>query len=204
MGELIRALRHFIARDVLYVVGGGSVILSFLYFFDQLPDASSVSTAMYLLAAGIAYVVGYTIQEAFSLTGLLTSSYVTAPGRLVRFLYGRFTGRQWTLESDFDPLRANVTISAYADELNLVELHRIIALRQAGTTTASSGFVCAVLLGAKAFCNRAPFDITLAVAVLVLSLVAWALGWIKAAQQTQYMRQLSPMAERARLRAEGS
>ena len=61
MNELAKALKHFITRDILYLIGGGSVVCAFLYLFDRL-TLSPMPTAFYYLAAGIGYAVGYASQ----------------------------------------------------------------------------------------------------------------------------------------------
>jgi hypothetical protein len=199
VSELIAALRHFITRDLLYVVGGGAVILSFLHLFDRIPDTSTIPTAIYLLTAGFSYGIGYAIQDGLSLTGLITTSSVTEPGWFVRGLYERFTGHSWLLEKGFDPESATVTVTAYAPDESMVELRRIISLKHIGTTLGSSGLVCTVLLAAKAVQTGDAFDITLDVAVLLLGAVLSVLGWVKGAQQTQRLRLLLPVAARKEL-----
>jgi len=35
MEEFLKAIKHFVLRDVVYIIAGGSVVVSFLYTFDQ-------------------------------------------------------------------------------------------------------------------------------------------------------------------------
>jgi hypothetical protein len=66
MGDLIQVLRRFVARDLVYLTGGGCVVASFLYALGRLPSGSE-HTVFYILLAGIAYVMGHALQDGFSL-----------------------------------------------------------------------------------------------------------------------------------------
>ena len=79
MGELVTALRHYIARDLVFLVSGGSVVATFLYVFSPVPILSGWPTISYVLAAGIAYVVGYAVQDICSLAGFVTTAPVQKP-----------------------------------------------------------------------------------------------------------------------------
>jgi hypothetical protein len=78
MGELPRNVREFIVRDLIYIAGGGLVIVSFLYRFDRLPDQDT-PLAFYLLGAGAAYVVGSALQDIFSIVGRNQFDFWLAP-----------------------------------------------------------------------------------------------------------------------------
>jgi len=55
MNELVKALKNFIVRDIIYIIGGASVILSFLYLFKKIGIITKdTPAAIYLLIAGIA------------------------------------------------------------------------------------------------------------------------------------------------------
>ncbi len=71
MDELIKALGRFVARDLVFIVGGSTVILSTVYSFGRL-SAVDLSVPYYLLGAGFSYVLGYAIQGLFGLTPILT------------------------------------------------------------------------------------------------------------------------------------
>ena len=88
--ELPKSIREFLIRDLIYIVGGGCVLISFLYRFDKLPDERT-PIAFYLLGVGIAYVIGSTVQDLFSIACLVTTGPVVKPGKFIRFIYHRFT-----------------------------------------------------------------------------------------------------------------
>jgi hypothetical protein len=72
MNDLITLLKHFLYRDVAYLVGGSIVMISFLYLFDRF-DIVELPVAYYLLFAGLAYFVGYAVKDGFSLTPLVSN-----------------------------------------------------------------------------------------------------------------------------------
>ena len=88
MDELVKAFRHFIARDALYIVGGASVCVSALYGFGRLPKGDMPTWSL-ILGVGVTYGVGYAIHELLSLIRVVTTAPVLTPGRLLRALYRR-------------------------------------------------------------------------------------------------------------------
>jgi len=129
--KLAESLSYFVTRDVLYVVGGSSVILSFLYLFDRLPG-SDLPTVWYVLGAGIAYVIGYAIQDGLSLTPITTTQSVIHPNRVVKKLYEWFAGPPWKDIPDHDHELATILVTEQAGERTIAELRRIISIKQWG------------------------------------------------------------------------
>lgn len=189
MDELIKALGRFVARDLVFIVGGSSVILTTVYAFGRL-SAVDLPVPYYLLGAGFSYVLGYAIQELFGLTPILTMADYFQPGGFVRFLYQQFTGDPWQDIPKFDPYEVDVTIRT-RESAGLAFLERLVSLRQVGSTMGSCALVSAVPLFLRAFSKEgAPFDLFLAVAAAVLGIGLVCLSWVKAAQQMHYMNAL--------------
>ncbi|MDA2911661.1 hypothetical protein MYX04_12130 [Nitrospiraceae bacterium AH_259_D15_M11_P09] len=185
MDELFKALRRFITRDLIYLVGGGSVVASFLYVFDRVPHPND-HVILYLLMAGISYVVGYTLQDVF---GLLPAFPTAAPRTLNRYqrrLYAWYTRDTWQqIPNTTDFERAEEELN---DERQIAWLERITSLQQVCTTIGPCWFVAAALVGVRWwFKGRGPFDLTLALAAFGMALVLVHLGWVKASQQAQYL-----------------
>ena len=65
MDEFIKSFKSFLYRDIFYILGGSTVILSFLYFLD-LVQILKLETPLLVFGIGISYVIGYTVQETFS------------------------------------------------------------------------------------------------------------------------------------------
>jgi hypothetical protein len=196
MDELFKALRHFIARDLVFVIGGGTVLAAALYTFGKLPDGDE-PFLLYLLAVGIAHAVGYALQDGFSLTGLTT---VTPPRKLIRplrWFFERFTGDKWEdIEDEIDLQGARDRIK---EERDIANFERIINLGQVGTTMTPSSLATAVFMVFRACDSGSRFDWFLVGAASVLAVVFLILAWIKAAQQTQYIiRFVEPASNESR------
>lgn len=187
MDELVKTLRDFITRDLLYVVGGGVVGLSYCCLF-QVAVPPSPSTEMALLAIGIAYGVGYAIQDGLSLTAIVTTAPVVNPGRMVRFLYRRFVRAAW---SEIDLTAFNAAKEAFAtiaSDRDYAQWNRIVSLKHIGSTLGSCGLVAALLLAAAAVRTRGESSaVALAAAALTLGATLLGLSWVKGAQQSQFV-----------------
>ena len=208
MDELVKTLKDFITRDLLYVVGGGTVGLAFCYLFEvTLPP--SPSTAATLLAAGIAYGVGYAIQDGLSLTPIVTTAPVVDPGLVVRFLYQRFARTGWVAIDRETFNLAQEAFTTIASDRDYAQWNRIVSLKHIGSTLGTSGLVAAGLLAAVAVRSKGDtFAVALAIASLILSLTLLGLSWVKGAQQSQfvlsvYQRHLAAQAG-SRRSAQGS
>ena len=183
MDELVKALRHFITRDLVFVVSGSAVIGALLYRFERLPRLED-SWLIFGLLAGVGYFVGYALQDGLSLTPLVTTAYVQRPNRFVQWLYRRFTRTEWRQIHTIDLVRARERIT---DEKTLARLERIITLKQVGTAGGPSVAVCAVLFLSNWWASGAVFDLAVATAGAILGPVLICLGWLKGAQQAEFV-----------------
>lgn len=183
MSELIKALRNFITRDLLYVVGGTSVIAAFLYLFDRLPD-SDPPIEVSLFVAGIGYVVGYAIQDGLSLTRIVNTEYLQRPPWWVRKLYRVNTGHEWSVSVNVDVATAMMVVVEKSPPRVLAELNRIITLKHVGTTMGSSGLVASVMLIVRAAMRDDQFDTALAAGCSIMTIVLILLAWLQSAHQT--------------------
>lgn len=190
MDELVRALRHFITRDLIFLVGGSSVVASFVYTFG-VPPTPKDPVVLYLLVAGISYVVGYALQDA---GGLLPVLPTTAPRKLnwyQRRLYKWYTREQWEdIPEKWDFQRAEEGLQC---ERQIAWLERITSLRQVCTTVAPCWVVSAGLLGLR-WSKKVgqDFDLPAALAGLCIAVVLGHLAWVKAAQEAQYLHRHPP------------
>jgi cell division protein FtsW (lipid II flippase) len=99
MKELVKALKNFIVRDIIYIIGGAIVIISFLYLHNRmdflLKHANDDHTAVCLLLLGIAYAVGYCFQDTASWIGIVTTASYFRPWGILQWVYWRFEHRFW-------------------------------------------------------------------------------------------------------------
>jgi len=66
MKELTESFRQFLRRDLIYIIGGSTVIYTFLYKFNQI-HTFDLPIPIYIFIAGISYVIGIASQEFFAL-----------------------------------------------------------------------------------------------------------------------------------------
>ncbi|MHC4169625.1 MAG: RING finger protein [Planctomycetota bacterium] len=186
MFELPRNVREFVVRDIIYIIGGGSVIVSFLYCFDRLPNEGT-PVAFYFLGAGIAYVVGCAIQDLFSIIRLVTTGPVERPGGFIRRVYRRFTGEEWLELKDFDPGQVRQALRSVLknDEVRAARYERAISGMILATTMAPCTFLSGSLILLRTICSPSAFDFAVAAAALLLSLGLFVLAWLKAVQITR-------------------
>lgn len=198
MESLVRSLRRFIARDFVLIVAGSAAILTFCYAFDRL-WILEMPNALYLVAAGFAYVVGYAVQELAGLLGIVPTATLFKPGDLLRLLYKRFERREWR---DIEPFDADALLlqidrgpgEAGFPENTVARFERLAAQRLVGASVGPSSLLGCAFLVYRAFGFRDPFDIGLAAALLLLGLGLLAFAWLKAAQQLDLLRQIQAHA----------
>ena len=186
MNEFVRSLRHFIARDVIYIVGGGTVLLSFLYLFDKIPE-KDISTPYFLFVAGIAYVVGYAVQDGGSLIGLTTTSYSYRPGRFTCFWFETLQRRPFPkIPKEFNfHKKVQELYDIKNNEEFLSSFRRIINLLQVGATMGPSSLLSGGILGFKAYETKTYFDFSLSAGAIIFGFLFIVHSWIKVAQRAE-------------------
>ena len=171
MSELLKALKNFVVRDIIYIIGGSIVILSFLHLHGKIDVvvkyADDDHTAICLILLGLAYALGYCIQETASWIGIVTTGDDFEPGRIRKELYKRFIGREWDnlfnkIKNDDDKKKRRKEIISKLEQADRnfsgldpdssirMELERIISHMQIGTTIGPCAIISGVLLLSKA------------------------------------------------------
>ena len=105
MSKLVKSIRNFIIRDIIYILGGASVILGFLYVWGKIDVSKksininivpeSANIIFYIIGIGLAYAVGYCLQEIFSLLHIVKTSDYFRPWFPLRWLYRCLAGERW-------------------------------------------------------------------------------------------------------------
>ncbi len=105
MKKLTKSIRNFIVRDVIYILGGILVILSFLYVWGGIDISKksininiipkSANIIFYIIGIGLAYAVGYCLQEIFSLLHVVTTANYFQPWFPLKWLYRCLIGERW-------------------------------------------------------------------------------------------------------------
>jgi len=184
METLVRALGRFVSRDIPRVLGGMSVVISFLLLFD-LSIPYDASTPVILFAAGVAYVLGYLLEGILSMTPLINTSVVVQAPKLMQRLYRSWARRPFSVPTSFDSYAEYFRMYAEATPESTAAIERIITLKHIGTTMGANWLVCSLLLGIKCGLQYTHLYVALAVMALVASLALITLGWLQALQVNQ-------------------
>jgi len=185
--ELFSTFHDFIYRDLIYVVGGVAVIAAFFFAFDRLDNLCYADTTTTFFIILVGYVVGYAMQEAMSIVGVVRTSY-KAPGRLIRYL-----GRRYAPADPWDSLPSTNKIDSLALKL-CVDQHmptetkkrhqRTINLKQLCSTMGSAGLVSALIGFVHAIIKSSEiFTWLLFAGILLVSVSLIVMNGIKHAQQ---------------------
>ena len=194
MDELLRAIRHFITRDLVFLVAGAITVGAFLYRFDRLP-LGSVGLPLLLLAAGVCYVVGFTIQALASLLKLVTTEQLRVPGRFTRWLFHWLTGEVW---SDVPASIDRAAVRRSLGEVEVARIERVVMLKQLCASVGPSSFLAGGIVLTRYLALSQPFDLYLSIAAFLSGLVLIPLARLKAAQEAKaYHRLPLPPDQRA-------
>jgi hypothetical protein len=224
MSDHFKALEKFLFRDLSFLLGGSVVIGSGLYAFQRLPE-EGFSTFKYFLGLGVAYAVGYSVQEFFTLAHVVRTRARESPntlGRLLYRLYERHPINPWMPEQ-YDVARD--WLYENAPQMFRDAHERTQSLKQVGTTLGPCFIVSSyILLGKSAQAGMSfqsfvidlakclvwpllavaswtpprcmPFELTAAVGLAGLGFFLWLLGWLKVTQQGRYLIDYHESAER--------
>lgn len=145
MDELVKALRHFITRDLVFLVGGGIVVGSFVCAVNNFGLISTDHPTVFLLLAGISYAIGYAIQDGSGLIGLVRIPPSYRLRWIIKPFYKRIVGQDW---NDVDEKTVNfgeAERKIITDSDEGVALERIITLKQVGTAIGPCCIVSSML-----------------------------------------------------------
>lgn len=196
MSEFIQLFRTFIYRDMAFILGGSIVICSIAYALpDRIGDQSlrDLPSVFYVIIAGMAYIIGYTVQDMGAILGIARTGHHFVPGRFDKCLYYRFTNHEWDL--DLHPHKKAIADEIHMHRLDippatLKALERIISLQVIGICVGGCSLLSALILfgcwvsNYSAIAETAVLKIAIMLFLLGLSLIC--LGRIKAMQQMQF------------------
>ena len=190
MNELVKVIGKFFTRDFLYIVGGASVVISILYSLDY-DIAIEHPIEIKIFVVGVCYVLGYLIQDALSLTPLITTHQVE-PKKFLKWIYKRFTKKDWEQIPKIDYVQARIELEKKYQKVRgvLEEVERVISLKHIGTTMGSCWLIAAVILIIKGICSKITSIGVLGLIILSLGVLLLILGWLKGMQQYQLLHRL--------------
>lgn len=185
--DLLRTFNYFVTRDLVYILGGGAVILSFLYYFDRLPSGK-MQTAAFLFGAGLAHVIGFAVQDLLSLFRIVTTKDEVMPKfPIMRKLYYWFTGEQWNVQQG-DLKRKKLKFMDKASVYVMGEFQRIVTLRMIGTAVGPCLALSSILVFLRYLSPLGKsFDLALALSLCILGLGLMLLGRLQGYEQTRFV-----------------
>ncbi len=196
MGDLVKAFERFITRDLMYVIGGASVIVAVLHVFGRIPAELGGWQGLY--AAGLGYVVGYVLQEVSSVVGIVSTKATKPMPATARWVYRRFEGQTWPDDLGIVPAeftKAKLKIDSTGSPRIQARLERIIGLKQVGTTIGPAMLLVALILAIGLLVGFTWFDVVLSGSALVIGVILVELGWLKNGQELLYVRDCAESLE---------
>lgn len=205
MNELFKALSTFVARDIIYMIGGSTILFTLAYLtyvyspdtvqqLQQVAETNGVknlsTTAQLFLmpfGLGVAWVFGYVTQDGLSFTRIVTTAPLPNPHYIVQWLYHRFTGSPWENIDRREYSNATIIVDELASSRTVAKLERIITLKHVGSTMGSCWFISSILVLVGSW--KPEWQITslrLGIALLVISVVLLALSQVKNLQQQRH------------------
>jgi hypothetical protein len=198
---IIKAFTKFLYRDVVFALGGSTIIIAILYAFQKIPaPGSSIAAYKYIVAAGVSYAIGYAVQDLFSILGLVRTRAAVAPNTFCKLLYRWFERAPELPHEDFkseeyDKAR-HWLYQEDTPQRYRYNHERTESLKQVGTVFGPCFAISGIILLIGYFsCDKNGFDLGISVASFVLGVVLWSLGWLKVTQQAQYLLSYKQIAE---------
>lgn len=193
MDNIAQVIRYFIYRDLIFILSGSTVIISAFYLYEKLELISEKLSLIYIFYfIGFSYIIGYIIQDIFGLLKINpVRAYLRPPPSIVKRLYRWFEGENWSHQNIEKNDIKNIQIEMYnaSEEWDRSKafLERIFVLKQISTAMFPSFLISSSIIGMHAINTKTNLDYALAILFLFLSFTLLILGWIKSAQETDYI-----------------
>ena len=187
MDELVKSLANRITRDFAYVIGGGTVIsVVWLVCFSRTHSDFGIPSIAYLLLLGIAYVVGFVVQESFSFvpgfsTTLSIEKWKCFYKCCLAWLYLRYTREEWKKYEGYKIVDAYKRIRQ-CDEPTRALIERTATLKHLGTCIGP----CFLVSGLLALIGNLWL---IAIALLLIGGFLLLVGRLKTMQQIAYLHE---------------
>lgn len=182
--EAFQTFGKFIYRDMLYVIGGVTVLLAIQYSFDGPTISSNTPTLIYI--GFVAYVIGYALQELLSIVGLVTTGYRKLKPYQLRIAEKFAPDEDWGDLLDPRCIRLGKLrqcVDAHGPEDTKKRIERTINLKHLGASGASFIVAAPILLFGAYRHEWNPWALALGISALLLALILGLMSHIKSAQQ---------------------
>jgi len=175
---LVRALEKFLMRDLVFIVGGGAIIMSFLFVYNYLPT-EEWPTAYYFLCAGIAYGIGYTVQDLLILLRISRSKASHRPNWLGKFLFRLFDREKAENIEKHNYDNAKQYLYKKGLQRFRDDHERTESLKQVGMTLGPCFFLAGLIIWRRSWLIKFEFEQVLAISAIGFGVALWLLGWLK-------------------------
>lgn len=199
MNEFVKAFRQFLYRDTFYILGGVTILASYLYSFGPNQNFLTHDYANYplviLYVIGICYPIGYLSQALFNVLGFTTSSIPDSPATEFLGFYKKFRYEDYEVEGkDARKNETEVFDNLEQGDPNLGRLERLIALKQMGTTLGPSFVTSGFMILAKSLIDRNwQQSVQVHWPLLVLGTLLIVFSWVKVMDQAALVNRLHSM-----------
>lgn len=202
MEILEKSLNKLLTRDIFYIIGGVSIILAFLFYFDKFSFNNKIEYYTVILILLISYVIGYLTQEFLSLFRIVRTTLPKYVMSIDRILYKIFTGLECispkegktkdTEKNNYQILDTDLQgVFLKGKDLEKLYYHkRIIDLKQIGSTIGSNWLICSIIIFLKYFQNKqadSQFILVLSISIFIFSVIAIIVNRIKLTQQIEFV-----------------
>jgi hypothetical protein len=184
--SVLRHLGATIIRDIIYIIGGSTILLTFLYLYKRLPNGPiDIFYKVYFMA--LSWMTGFAVQEIFSTLRIVTTSY-KKPGKILIIMLRLFTtGGRWDKLPSVDNIdihKIDLCIDKHSDTKTWNRIERIISLKMVGSTMGSSLLITSILLFICdfKFQNSDKFELILGIIAFVFALAFIQINRIKTVQ----------------------
>ncbi len=192
MEALLKALEKFLMRDIVFIVGGAAIILSFLFVYCRLPT-KEWPVVFYIFYTGIAYGVGYAVQDLLILLRLNRSKAGDSPNWLGKSLFWLFDRKKAVYVEACKYEAAKRWLYDKGPQRFRDDHERTESLKQVGMTLGPCFVISGAIILGRPLLLKFEFERALAISAVALGVVLWLLGWLKATQQGQYMLRRAPL-----------
>jgi hypothetical protein len=191
-GALLKPLRNFLQRDMIYILGGFSVLVSALVAFDSAEGVfKQNSLGAWLIIIGASYVIGFTAQELFCLVGFTTTSALFKPRPIDQFFYERYMREKWKDPKNFDQYAVSVKISqAPLTDQTMNDLERIVCLLLLTATLGSCATLSGLIIGLSTLKNECCQMLWIAAPIFLFGLILILRNRVIAAQYRWHVHTL--------------
>ena len=195
MNEFVKSFRQFIYRDVFYLVGGSTVMVSYVYSFlnvDEIIVYLMTNPWLVVYFLVISFPVGYLVQFISNGLHLTTSDIPNDPGLLLKWLYKQFRYTKYTINGKTARSHETKVYERLSlESRNLGRLERLVALKQMGTTLGPCFITAGLFILMKDFSSCLWLENRhILVPLLIGGILLTISGWLKVMDQADLIEEL--------------